>query len=105
MSKILTTHDICSIDEIGEVVWLECYFDGHTSLQPYIFDIDFTQKPVMINGNDEFYNLYESEVKEHIASGFGIRWNDKRYRWWNSRPDNKTREECKEWEYIVNEHC
>ena len=104
MSKILTNYDICCIYDIGRVVWLECYFDGHTSLQPYMFDIGFTQKPVMINGNDNFYNLYESDVKEHIASGFGIRWHDKRYRWWDSRPDNKTREECDEWEYVVNEY-
>lgn len=100
MSKLLTTSDICSIGEIGEVVWLECYFDGHTSLQPYMFDIGFTQKPVMINGNDNFYNLYESDVKDRIESAFGETWKDKRYRWWNSKPDDKTRENCNEWNYI-----
>lgn len=98
--SILTTSDICFISEIGKVVWLECYFDGHTSLQPYMFDIGFTQKPVMINGSDNFYNLYESDVKEHITSGFGTRWHDKRYRWWDTKPDDKIREECNEWEYV-----
>lgn len=100
MNKILTNYDICSIGEIGKVVWLECYFDGNTSLQPYMFDIGFTQKPVMINGWDNFYNLEESYVKEHITSGFWIGWHDKRYRWWDSKPDDKIRKECDKWEYI-----
>ena len=100
MANILTNKNICAINEIGQVVWLECYFDGHTSLQPYMFDIDWTQKPTMTNARDEFYNLEKSDIKEHIIKSFGTHWNDKRYRWWDSKPDDKIRKNCNEWEYI-----
>ena len=100
MVKMLTIKDICSIDETGRVVWLECYFDSHTSLQPYMCDIDPTQKPVMINAWGSFYNLEEDDVKEHIANGFHTYWKDKRYRWWDSKPNDETRKNCNEWEYI-----
>ena len=101
MSKILTTSDICSIGEIGEVVWLECYFDGHTSLQPYMFDIDLTQKPTMTNARDEFYNNWENDVREHITNCFGTSWRDKRYRWWDSKPTDEERNNCSKWYYIL----
>ena len=93
MSKLLTTHDICAIDEIGRVVWLETYFDGHTALQPFMFDIGFTQ-PIMINGNNYFCNNWESEVEESIAQMFAEKWRDKRFRWWDSKPANEERDSC-----------
>lgn len=56
MARILTNEDICAIGDFGKIVWLECYFDGHTTLRPYMWDIDFTQKPVLINGWNAIYN-------------------------------------------------
>lgn len=100
MSKILTTSDICSIGEIGEVVWLECYFDGHTSLQPFMFDIGFTQQSMIINGNNYFCNNWENEVKEAVKEMFAEKWRDKRYRWWDSKPTDEEMDMYDEWEYI-----
>lgn len=97
MARILTNEDICAIGDFGEVVWLECYFDSHTSLQPYMWDIDFTQKPVLINGWHTIYNDWPAQLHDDIIDLFASHWKDKRYRWWDSEPTDEERENNKEW--------
>lgn len=99
MANILTNKDICTIGELGEVVWLECYFDGHTSLQPFMYDIDFTQKPTLVNANNWMYNTYAPDLHDDIVELFDFQWKDKRYRWWNEYPSEEESKNNK-WEYI-----
>ena len=100
MANILTNEDICAIGDFGEVVWLECYFDGYTSLQPFMWDIDFTQKPTLVNANNYMYNTYEPWLHDSIIDLFGSQWQDKRYRWWDSEPTDKERKDNEKWTII-----
>lgn len=82
---------------IGTVVWLEAYFDCRTGLEPFLVDIDTTQKPVICNGKDTYYNTWGDELAEQIIDSFAEEYKDRKIRFWSARPTEEQRKAVK-WE-------
>ena len=97
MANILTNEEICEIGGFGDVIWLECYFDGNTSLEPFMTDISPYQNPVIINARCTIISSFPSEIHENIICSFNSAWKNKRYRWWDSRPSIEERKNNEGW--------
>lgn len=92
MANIIDTEEICGTCDIGEVIWLECYFDGHTCITPFMYDLDYVeQQPVITNANDCFYNSFSNVLEKNIMELFHERWKNKQFRWWDSKPTDEER--------------
>lgn len=91
---VMTLSQVVSA-EIGTVVWLECYFDGRTSIEAFLVDMDASQKPVLINGRDMFFNVYEDELNNQIIDKFDKSYEAKKYRFWSFLPTDEQRKAVK----------
>lgn len=89
--KIISLRDVVCAD-VGNVVWLETYYDGKTGIEPFLVCIDFTQKPVIINGWDSLYNISEQELNDDIVNSFSDEFTVRKFRFWNARPTDEQRE-------------
>ena len=93
---IISLRDVVCAD-VGSVVWLETYYDGKTGIEPFLVCIDFTQKPVIINGWDSFYNISEQELNDDIVNSFYDEFTVRKFRFWSSKPTDEQRKAVK-WE-------
>lgn len=89
--KIISLRDVVCAD-VGNVVWLETYYDGATGIEPFLVCIDFTQKPVIINGWDSFYNISEQELNDGIVNSLDDEFTVRKFRFWSSKPTDEQRE-------------
>lgn len=94
--KIISLRDVVCAD-VGTVVWLETYYDGKTGVEPFLVCIDFTQKPVIINGWDSFYNISEQELNDDIVNSFDDEFTVRKFRFWSLKPTDEQRRAVK-WE-------
>lgn len=94
--KIISLKDVVCTED-GSVVWLETYFDGNTVIEPFLVCVDFTQKPVIINGWNSFINVHEKELEDSIISIISDRYKVRKFRFWSAWPTEAQREAVK-WE-------
>ena len=92
--RVLTLEEVIT-SEFGQTIWLESYFDGTTSLEAFLVDIECSNKPVLVNGRYEFYNLNTKELDEEILSTFHEKYKIKKYRFWSAKPTKEQREVMK----------
>lgn len=92
--KIISLRDVVCAD-VGNVVWLETYYDGRTGIEPFLVCIDFTQKPVIINGWDSFYNISEQELNDGIVNSLDDEFTVRKFRFWSSKPTDEQRKAVK----------
>ena len=89
--KIISLTDVVCAED-GSVVWLETYFDGNTVIEPFLVCVDFTQKPVIINGWNSFINVREKELEDSIISIISDRYKVRKFRFWSAWPTEEQRE-------------
>ena len=94
--KVISLRDVVCAD-VGNVVWLETNYDGKTGIEPFLVCIDFTQKPMIINGWDSFYNISEQELNDGIVNSFDDEFTVRKFRFWSSKPTDEQRGAVK-WE-------
>ena len=94
--KIISLKDVVCAED-GSVVWLETYFDGNTVIEPFLVCVDFTQKPVIINGWNSFINVHEKELEDSIINIISDRYKVRKFRFWSAWPTEAQREAVK-WE-------
>lgn len=88
---IISLKDVVCAED-GRVVWLETYFDGNTVIEPFLACVDFTQKPVIINGWHSFINLNENDLADSIVSIISDRFKVRKFRFWSAYPTDEQRE-------------
>lgn len=88
---VMTLEEVIT-SKFGQTIWLESYFDGITSLEAFLVDIECSNKPVLVNGRYEFYNLDAIEIDKAILSTFHETYKVKKYRFWSAKPTDEQRE-------------
>lgn len=91
---VMTLEEVIT-SKFGQTIWLESYFDGITSLEAFLVDIECSNKPVLVNGRYEFYNLDAIEIDEAILSTFHEKYKVKKYRFWSDKPTEEQRKAVK----------
>ena len=76
-----------------ETVWLETYFDSHTTIEPFLIDFLEDGTEVLANARCELTRSSEEELNEQILDTFHPSYNVKKYRFWYNQP---TAEQMKE---------
>lgn len=94
--RIISLSDVVCAEE-GSVIWLETYFDGNTVIEPFLVCVDFTQKPVIINGWNSFINVREKELEDSIISSISDRFKVRKFRFWSAWP-TEAQSEAVAWE-------
>ena len=94
--RVMPLEEVAALPD-GSVVWLETYFDGNTVIEPFLVCVDFTQKPVIINGWNSFINVHEKELEDSIISIISDRYKVRKFRFWSAWPTEAQREAVK-WE-------
>ena len=91
---IITIDEVVSNGTLGDVVWLETYYDGKTGIEPFMIDVDISsQMPVLVNAHDEYINGRAQELIDQITETFSESAIDKRFRFWSAYPTDDERKE------------
>lgn len=94
--KIISLRDVVCAD-VGNVVWLETYYDGATGIEPFLVDIDASYDTVLVNARDQYYLSDSKYLEEQVRESMDSDVADKKFRFWSSKPSDEQRKETK-WE-------
>lgn len=96
MAKLLTANDAIQMP-IGDVLWIEYWFDGIFACEPFLNDIDNSQKDVITNARKEYIVAGEEDLKNDIRESFSEHWKVKKFRFWDGYPTKEESDTEKEW--------
>lgn len=91
MKPRLISYEEIVTAEYGTVIWLEFIWKNQPCLEPFLVDIEPTQKPVICNAREMIYNFNPDELRQKVKERI-TNPEITQFRFWLGKP---TEEQCK----------